>query len=1072
MSTKRNVKKLRASFVAGTLAAAIALTGTFAWTSMTQMQRNEFHPVANPGGRLHDDFNGLNKDIYAENFTELGTGMPIFVRVRLSEYMEEGRHAGIYRDGLDNGDPRDVEVLTPARDETDATTNPADINDEATWPIHKPGDTVNKSQDTYDFHETWQWDFGGSTTYMPTFNKNQDSLSVDVNGTYVGTDGIFEKGEPYDDYVSYTTDASLHDEANKIINHITADAYYDADDDDKDEWIEDGTGGPNGAGGALGTNYTTTEETHEAKTTRGATVLTMAEWQAKGSPIGDYWVWDTDGWAYWAAPLMPTEATGALLTGVRQIKETENCYYAISVEGQFSDAQSFGKPADTGAGTEATGFYIDGITPEAIALLEQAAKVIRGKDGKWYINQGNNIFQQLDSATGQMGAKICAGLDRTIGTTDDKTGIIETAEDVTIPKGDTDPKNNYGKLFLAPDEEYPYYRAMGDDDLLGTDDDVRIWVSGSFPDGDLSLTGAGKVKITAPDGATDKATGVAGGTLAFKAEVFRDEAGTDKGISQDVIWSVTGGTNANTHIDDKGVLTIAPDQQTDKTLTVRAAAKADDRIYAEIPVTVLAKDSVTVTVTSDSDTIKALKDGSAQLQLTATVKEGITEVVSPTIEWSVTTKSGLDGVTNITADNGLLKVPYTDKTGVVTVTATYKYTPAGGTETVVTGTKDITVTSGDVPVVTINGDKTIQAGEKKTYSISLDVSSLGTGAKWSVVRPTTGVVPTIVEATGELSVPDTMKANAEIEIKAVAQDSGAQNAEKTLVITVAPPANKPTITPSDTKVKKGASITLTGKLDGYASQQLTWTTTAGTLDKSATASSSEKVTLTVPTSVTATEITVTATSLVDSSKSTTQKITVGGDGVDIGSITPGSTTTVKIDNIEWYVLAKNGDTALILSKNILEDQQFNSSNVTWDKSSLRTYLNGTWLNGKATLKQYAQATSIQVRSSGNSTSYNAATSDKVFLLSEADVFGTENYGRMSGNDIKKAYTPGVTSALKAPGGSWAATGGSYNIWWLRSPSVNTSGGQRVAYVYADGTVNYGNALYTNGVRPALWVKIQ
>lgn len=37
--------------------------------------------------------------------------------------------------------------------------------------------------------------------YMPTFNKNKDSLQADVNGTY---DGQADTDIPYDDYVTYT----------------------------------------------------------------------------------------------------------------------------------------------------------------------------------------------------------------------------------------------------------------------------------------------------------------------------------------------------------------------------------------------------------------------------------------------------------------------------------------------------------------------------------------------------------------------------------------------------------------------------------------------------------------------------------------------------------------------------------------------------------------------------------------------------------------------------------------------------------------------------------------------------
>jgi hypothetical protein len=54
------------------------------------------------------------------------------------------------------------------------------------------------------------------------------------------------------------------------------------------------------------------------KLTPDATVITMQQWHNMGSPIGSYWVIDTDGWAYWAAPILPGCATGLLLSSVRE----------------------------------------------------------------------------------------------------------------------------------------------------------------------------------------------------------------------------------------------------------------------------------------------------------------------------------------------------------------------------------------------------------------------------------------------------------------------------------------------------------------------------------------------------------------------------------------------------------------------------------------------------------------------------------------------------------------------------------------------------------------------------------
>ena len=83
-------KKIAASVGAVALAAVVALGGTFAWQSISQTALNETMDTINPGGRLHDDFNGQNKDVYVENFTEGEGATTIYARVRLDEYMEIG----------------------------------------------------------------------------------------------------------------------------------------------------------------------------------------------------------------------------------------------------------------------------------------------------------------------------------------------------------------------------------------------------------------------------------------------------------------------------------------------------------------------------------------------------------------------------------------------------------------------------------------------------------------------------------------------------------------------------------------------------------------------------------------------------------------------------------------------------------------------------------------------------------------------------------------------------------------------------------------------------------------------
>ena len=309
--TKSKSKKALAAGAAVVMAAAIALTGTFAWQSISQQAQNEAMASVNPGGRLHDDFDGRNKDVYVENFTAPGEGTPIFARVRLDEYMEIGAGAG-----LKTGDNGFAEKKAQSLEVS------AKIDDVSTWKTHIPN-AVDSQFATY-----WNWTTGGSTTFMPTFNKNKDSLAADINGTYEGTTP--DDDTHYDDYKAW-----------QLGEQKTADAIYDADTNDTDE----------GDGAIESTNITKKNESHTAKATGTATVMTMQEWIAAGSNPGAYWVWDEDGWAYWAQPIQPGEATGLLLDGI-ELKSTlsDSWYYGINVVGQFVTADDVGQK-------DATGFY-------------------------------------------------------------------------------------------------------------------------------------------------------------------------------------------------------------------------------------------------------------------------------------------------------------------------------------------------------------------------------------------------------------------------------------------------------------------------------------------------------------------------------------------------------------------------------------------------------------------------------------------------------------------------------------------------------------------------------------------
>ncbi len=158
---------------------------------------------------------------------------------------------------------------------------------------------------------------GGQKVYMPTFNKDNDSLATDITGGLWG-DGTGITADQYEHNVSDPEGGGTN-EQEKDGSHdqyvvgetATADATY-----------------PEGV---------TKTETHEAKVTEPGTVMTMQQWIDAGQIPGPYWVVDTDGWAYWAQAIQPGTATGLLLDEINLTYEIDNdWYYAIDVIGDFA----------------------------------------------------------------------------------------------------------------------------------------------------------------------------------------------------------------------------------------------------------------------------------------------------------------------------------------------------------------------------------------------------------------------------------------------------------------------------------------------------------------------------------------------------------------------------------------------------------------------------------------------------------------------------------------------------------------------------------------------------------------
>ena len=191
--------------------------------------------------------------------------------------------------------------------------------------------------------------------------------------------------------------------------------------------------------------------------------------------------------------------------------------------------------------------------------------------------------------------------------------------------------------------------------------------------------------------------------------------------------------------------------------------------------------------------------------------------------------------------------------------------------------------------------------------------------------------------------------------------------------------------------------------------------------------------------------------------------------------------------VEWRVLSKTENKMLLISEYALDCQPYNRSckDITWEKCSLRTWLNNEFYNIAFCADEQAIIETTYVSADENpyrmaDTSPGNATRDKVFLLSMADI---EKYFY---NDESTMCAP--TEYAKAQGtysasNYFTTTGEATCRWWLRSPGYQ--GQDTAAVVFpAGGVDDFGNLvdregskdsngdginIYGPAVRPALWI---
>ena len=172
----------------------------------------------------------------------------------------------------------------------------------------------------------------------------------------------------------------------------------------------------------------------------------------------------------------------------------------------------------------------------------------------------------------------------------------------------------------------------------------------------------------------------------------------------------------------------------------------------------------------------------------------------------------------------------------------------------------------------------------------------------------------------------------------------------------------------------------------------------------------------------------------------------------------------KYEPIKWRVLQSENGEAFLLSDVILDKQLYNENDkyVTWEKSSLRAWLNKKFINRAFSDEEKEKINITEIVNQDNpvyGTEGGNNTFDKIFLLSLSEVSEQqdgEKYGFLD-DEIRAC---GKSDFSKTE--SW---------WWLRSPGYDSG---YAAGVYDYGWVyRYGHDVGSSddGVRPALHLNL-
>ena len=197
-----------------------------------------------------------------------------------------------------------------------------------------------------------------------------------------------------------------------------------------------------------------------------------------------------------------------------------------------------------------------------------------------------------------------------------------------------------------------------------------------------------------------------------------------------------------------------------------------------------------------------------------------------------------------------------------------------------------------------------------------------------------------------------------------------------------------------------------------------------------------------------------------------------GDAVAYGKYEQDGNAENGAENIEWIVLDKDAEGLLLISRYVLDCKPFNEtrSDVNWQESSLRAWLNGDFYNtafDESEKSNIIETSNIIDTEEALLIDYpvdEALLKDKVSILSVDMALNYYEY------DSWRMVSPTEYAVNQG-----AYTEEEYTWWWLRENIEELTEPDSVAdYVYVDGSIkDIGFSVDYDkvGVRPVIWVSL-